>query len=160
VTDAARPRRRRATDASPDLQFLTPVELDAVFAVIPDVVVDRDSLGPVLRLVILVAGTTGIRQSELLGLRWRDVDVAAQRIRVRSAWVRGEHSGEGKSDLSTSRSVPMTDRLALELRSGGCGLSSAKTMSSCSGIRIWELLSIAPRSRGASRPPAMKPGFE
>jgi integrase len=33
-----------------------------------------------------------------------------------SAWVRGEHSGEGKSDLSTSRSVPMTDRLALELK--------------------------------------------
>jgi integrase len=30
--------------------------------------------------------------------------------------VRGEHSGEGKSDLSTRRSVPMTDRLALELK--------------------------------------------
>jgi hypothetical protein len=65
-------------------------------------------------VLILTAGTTGIRQSELLGVRWRDVDVAAQRIRVRNAWVRGEHSGEGKSELSTSRSVPMTDRLALE----------------------------------------------
>jgi integrase len=40
----------------------------------------------------------------------------AQRIRVRNAWVRYEHSGEGKSDLSTKRSVPMTDRLAAELK--------------------------------------------
>jgi integrase len=58
---------------------------------------------------------TGLRQSELLGLRWRDVDWTAQRIRVRNAWVRGEHSAEGKSDLSTRRSVPMADRLAREL---------------------------------------------
>ncbi len=34
---------------------------------------------------------------------------------MRNAWVRGEHSGEGKSDLSTRRSVPMADRLAREL---------------------------------------------
>ncbi len=78
--------------------------------------VDKDALGPVLRLVILAAGTTGLRQSELLGLRWRDVDMRAQRVRVRNAWVRYEHSGEGKSDLSTKRSVPMTDRLAGELK--------------------------------------------
>ena len=34
---------------------------------------------------------------------------------MRNAWVRGEHSGEGKSDLSTRRSVPMADRLTREL---------------------------------------------
>ena len=70
----------------------------------------------VLRLVILAAAMTGLRQSELLGLRWWDVDLRAQRIRVRNAWVRYEHSGEGKSDLSTTRSVPMTDRLTSELK--------------------------------------------
>jgi integrase len=58
---------------------------------------------------------TGLRQSELLGLRWRDVDWVAQRIRVRNTFVRGEHSTDGKSDLSTRRSVPMADRLAGEL---------------------------------------------
>jgi integrase len=115
VTKAARPKRRRTGDASPDLQFLTLRELDAVIAVIPDTVVDRDALGPALRVIVLTAATTGLRQSELLGLRWRDVDAAARRIRVRNAWVRGEHSGEGKSDLSTRRSVPMMDRLAVEL---------------------------------------------
>jgi hypothetical protein len=39
VTDAARPRRRRATDAGPDaVPHLE--ELDSVIAVIPDVTVD------------------------------------------------------------------------------------------------------------------------
>jgi integrase len=51
----------------------------------------------------------------LLGLRRRDVDWASQRIRVRNTFVRGEHSTDGKSDLSTRRSVPMDDRLAGEL---------------------------------------------
>ena len=59
---------------------------------------------------------SGLRRSELLGLRWRDVDWQAQRIRVRNAYVLGEHSREGKSDRSTRRSVPMADRLASELR--------------------------------------------
>jgi integrase len=133
VKRAARPKRRRAGDAQPDLQFLTLPELEAVLRAIPDAVVVRapaptrrgrggpapppppDVLGPVIRVVVLAAATTGLRQSELLGLRWRDVDWAAQRIRVRNAWVRSEHSAEGKSDLSTRRSVPMTDRLAGEL---------------------------------------------
>ena len=58
---------------------------------------------------------TGLRRSELLGLRWRDVDWEAQRVRVRNAYVLGEHSAEGKSELSTRRSVPLADRLFREL---------------------------------------------
>lgn len=126
---ASRPGRRRKGDANPDLQFRTLDELDAVLRAIPDEVVFRtsapsrrgrrgpapDLLGPVLRVVVLAAAMTGLRQSELLGLRWRDVDWSAQRIRVRNTFVRGEHSTDGKSDLSTRRSVPMADRLAGEL---------------------------------------------
>jgi integrase len=133
VRRASRPKRRRAGDANPDIQFLTVPELEAVLRAIPDEVVVRepaptrrgragsappippDVLGPVIRVVVLTAAMTGLRQSELLGLRWRDVDWTAQRIRVRNAWVRGEHSAEGKSDLSTRRSVPMADQLAREL---------------------------------------------
>lgn len=74
-----------------------------------------DVLGPVLRVLILTAAMTGLRQAELLGLRWRDVDWSAQRIRVRKPYTRGEHSTEGKSDLSTRRSVPLADRLVAEL---------------------------------------------
>jgi integrase len=115
VEVAARPKRRRAGDADPDLQFVTPAELDRVIEMVPDHVVDKDALGPVMRVLLLAAGTTGLRQSELLGMRWRDVDMRAQCVRVRNAWVRYEHSGERKSDLSTKRSVPMTDRLTGEL---------------------------------------------
>ena len=130
VRRATRPGRRRSGDVAPDLQFLTVEELDAVLRAIPDEVVFRepkptrkgrrgpspppppDVLGPVLRVVILAAAMTGLRQSELLGLRWRHVNWVAQRIRARNTYVRGEHSEEGKSDLSTKRSVPMADRLA------------------------------------------------
>jgi integrase len=130
---AARPGRRRQGDANPDLQFLTLDELEAVLRAIPDEVLFRapaptrrgrrgpapppppDVLGPVLHVLVLAAAMTCLRQSELLGLRWRDVDWAAQRIRVRNTFVRGEHSTDGKSDLSTRRSVPMADRLAGEL---------------------------------------------
>lgn len=132
VRRAEKPRRGRS-GTNPDIQFLTVSELEAVVRAIPDEVVIRkpaptrrgrrgpapppspDVLGPVLRVVILTAAMTGLRQSELLGLRWGDVDWAAQRIRVRNTFVRGEHSTEGKSDLSTRRSVPMADRLAGEL---------------------------------------------
>jgi integrase len=133
VRRATRPGRRRAGDVNPDLQFLTVEELEAVLRAIPDEVAFRtpaptrrgrpgpapppppDVLGPVLRVIVLAAATTGLRQSELLGLRWRDVDWTAQRIRVRNTFVRGEHSTAGKSDLSTRRSVPMASRLAREL---------------------------------------------
>jgi len=129
---AEKPRRGRA-GANPDIQFLTVSELEAVIRAIPNEVVIRepkptrrgrrgpapppspDVLGPVLRVVILAAAMTGLRQSELLGLRWCDVDWTAQRIRVRNTFVRGEHSTDGKSDLSTRRSVPMADRLLGEL---------------------------------------------
>jgi len=68
VRRAARPRRRRAGDANPDLQFLSLEELEAVIRAIPDEVVVRapkpyragragpsprpppDVLGPVLRV--------------------------------------------------------------------------------------------------------------
>lgn len=133
VTAAARPKRRRQGDANPDLRFLTVEQLDRVLDAIPDEIVAAppaparrgrrgpapppppDVLGPVLRVLILAAAFTGLRQSELIGLRWKDVDFESQRIRVRNAVVRGEHSGEGKSDLSTRRSVPMTERLRAEL---------------------------------------------
>jgi integrase len=135
VRRATRPGRRRTGDAKADLQFLSVEELEAVLRAIPNETVTRtpapsrrgrgrggsapppppDVLGPVLRVVVLTAAMTGLRQGELLGLRWRDVDWAVQRIRVRNTFVRGEHSGEGKSELSTRRSVPMTDRLAREL---------------------------------------------
>lgn len=105
-------------------------QLEAVIREIPDEIVIReaqptrkgrdgpspppspDVLGPVLGVIILTAAMTGLRMSELRGLRWRDIDWAAQRVRVRNTYVRSEHNAEGKSELSTKRSVPMTTLLA------------------------------------------------
>jgi integrase len=38
-------------------------------------------------LVIVAAASTGSRQSELLGLRWKHVDLRAQRIRLRNRFA-------------------------------------------------------------------------
>lgn len=131
VRRAARPKHVR--DSNPDLRFLTVEELQAVVRAIPDEVVVRapkpfragragpsppppaDVLGPVLRVLVLTAGMTGLRQGELLALRWRDVDWSIQRVRVRRTWRRTEFSGHGKSDLSTRRSVPLADEVVAAL---------------------------------------------
>jgi integrase len=67
------------------LRLLEPAELEALLAVdYPD-----DAFGRVERPLYLTAAMTGLRQGELMGLRWRDVDVAARRVRVVSTYVRG-----------------------------------------------------------------------
>jgi integrase len=129
VRHAEKPGTKKS-GANTDIQFLTMSELEAVIREIPDEIVIRepnptrrgrrgpspppspDVLGPVLRVIILTAAMTGLRMSELRGLRWRDVDWAAQRLRVRNTYVRHEHDADGKSELSTKRSVPMTTLLA------------------------------------------------
>lgn len=65
------------------------------------------------RALYLTAAMTGMRQGELIALRWQDVDWRAQKIRVRRSHVLGEF-GTPKSRRS-SRSVPLSDRLAGEL---------------------------------------------
>jgi integrase len=65
------------------------------------------------RALYLTAAMTGLRQGELVALRWRDVDWTAARIRVRQNHVLGEF-GTPKSRRST-RSVPMADPVAAEL---------------------------------------------
>jgi len=65
------------------------------------------------RAMYRTAAMTGLRQGELLALRWRDVDWAAGRIRVRQNYVLGEF-GTPKSRRST-RSVPMADEVGGEL---------------------------------------------
>jgi integrase len=94
--------------ADPDVRFLDEAELEAVVAAVPD-----DVRGPTERTLYLTAAMSGLRQGELLGLRWRDIDWSAARIRVRQSYVRGEF-GTPKSRRS-SRSVPLADRVAGEL---------------------------------------------
>jgi len=58
----------------------------------------------------LAAAMTGLRQGELLALRWRDVDFAGQRIHVRRSWSHvAQHEKAPKS--GKVRSVPLVEEL-------------------------------------------------
>jgi integrase len=65
------------------------------------------------RALYVTAAMTGLRQGELIALRWQDIDWAARRIRVRRSHVLGEFDTP-KSRRSV-RSVPMSRRVAHEL---------------------------------------------
>jgi integrase len=60
-----------------------------------------------------MAAMTGLRQGELIALRWQDVDWVSGVVRVRRSYTRGEFTAP-KSKRS-SRSVPMAEALAREL---------------------------------------------
>jgi integrase len=91
-----------------DIRFLEPVEVQALAEA-----AIAGSYRRIDRALYLTAAMTGLRQGELVALRWRDVDWTAGRIRVRQNYVLGEF-GTPKSRRST-RSVPMADALSGEL---------------------------------------------
>jgi integrase len=101
--------RPRATQTDPDIRFLSSEELEALLRAVPR----EDVLGPTDHALYTLAAMTGLRQGELVALRWRDVDWTAGVVRVRRNYTRGEW-GTPKSRRS-SRAVPMADRAAVEL---------------------------------------------
>jgi integrase len=92
------------------IQFLDQAELEKLL----DTSYPDDAFGRIEPTLYLTAAMTGLRQGELLGLRWRDVDFDARKIRVVSPYVRGEF-GDPKS-AGSGRSVPMAERAAVALR--------------------------------------------
>ena len=100
-----RPRAHRS--AHRRIRFLQPEELEAVLRAVP-----ADMLGALERPLYLTAAMTGLRQGELLALRWSGVDWAASRVRVAESYTRGAFDSP-KSHRG--RSVPVADRLAGEL---------------------------------------------
>jgi integrase len=104
VKRAARPE----SDGNPEIRFLTIGEVEAVLGAVPD-----DVLGCIEKPLYLTGAMTGLRQGELLGLRWQDVDWLAGKVRVRRAYVRGEY-GTTKSRRGF-RAVPLADRVGAEL---------------------------------------------
>lgn len=61
--------------------------------------------------LFLAAAWTGLRQGELLALRWRDLDFTGQRVHVRRAWSQAAKV-EKAPKLGKVRSVPLVDELA------------------------------------------------
>jgi integrase len=101
--------RPRAAHTDPDIRFLTNEELEALLRAVPT----NDVLGPTDHALYSLAAMTGLRQGELVALRWRDIDWTAGVVRVRRNYTRGEW-GTPKSRRS-SRAVPLADRAAAEL---------------------------------------------
>jgi len=62
--------------------------------------------------IYLTAAFTGLRQGELLALRWRDVDFELELIRVRSNFT---HGREGSPKSGRERAVPMMAEVAQAL---------------------------------------------
>jgi integrase len=94
---------------STDIRYLSQAELIKLLnAGIPD-----DALGIVERPLYLMAAMSGLRQGELLGLRWRDLDFLARKVRVRQAWVRGEF--KSPKSRRGARGVPLAEELVLAL---------------------------------------------
>lgn len=106
VAEAERPR---SIDPDPDIHYIDLEEIEALLREIPD-----DVLGAIERPLYLAAAMTGLRQGELVALRWKDVDWKAGLIRVRRTYTRGRF-GTPKSKRS-SRAVPMPERIAVELK--------------------------------------------
>jgi integrase len=108
VAEYEKPSKGRSeTDA--EVHYLTLEEVEAVLRAMPD-----NELGHVEGTLILTAAMTGMRRGELLGLRWKDVDWPARKIRVVRTYVGGKEDTP-KSDASR-RAVPLADRLAGELQ--------------------------------------------
>jgi integrase len=87
------------------IKFLDQAELERLLATS----YPENAFGSIESALYLTAAMTGLRQGELLGLRWRDVDFEAQRVRVVAPYVRGEF-GDPKSEGS-GRSVPLASRV-------------------------------------------------
>lgn len=97
-----------AIKKSTEIRFLTLEEVDALIRRVPE--------GPYAaldRVLYRTAAMTGLREGELVALRWMDVDWPARRVRVRRNFVLGEFDTP-KSVLG-SRAVPMGAKLGQEL---------------------------------------------
>jgi integrase len=83
---------------------LTPAEFGSLMSELPQ----RE------QVMVMLAGTTGLRRSELIALTWQDVDFAAHQILVNKSCVRAQ-MGETKTAAS-AKPVPLHPVLAATLR--------------------------------------------
>lgn len=91
-----------------ELRFLRPHEVhDLVAAAARD-----DVYGRVDSALLFAAALTGLRQGELLALRWESVDLAASRVRVVRNVVRGQETTPKSHER---RSVPLAPEVAATL---------------------------------------------
>ena len=94
---------------SQDIKYLTLAELEKLIREVPN-----DALGQVERPLYEAAARAGMRLGELLGVRWRYIDFAAQKIRVRETFVRKQF--DTPKSMRGSRAIPLDPKLARTLK--------------------------------------------
>jgi integrase len=99
--------KRKDHDLERGRDFPTPDEVKRVLSV----VADDMKLWTFLRVAVL----TGLRASELLGLRWRDVDLKGHEVHVRQRADRYRDIGAPKTD-SSRRKIPIGPDLVHALK--------------------------------------------
>ncbi len=110
--------------------------------------------------IYLTAAFTGLRQGELLALRWRDVDFELELVRVRSNFT---HGREGSPKSGRERAVPMMVEVAQALArlsqrerfSGDRRISSSAASSAATSARSTSPRATARRSSGPSSAAAL-----
>jgi integrase len=73
-------------------RLLSVEQMRALLAALPDR----------LRFLVLIQFGLGLRISETLGLRWRDIDFDGARMAIRRRWYRGDLSGEDETKTDSS----------------------------------------------------------
>ncbi len=101
-------RKPRVRSKRRDFTFLTVEEVGKVIDAYP-----LDHLTRLDRVVVLTAAMTGLRQGELIALRWNDIDFDGAQLNVRASISRGI-AGTPKS-AGSIRTVPLAQRVALSL---------------------------------------------
>lgn len=106
---------------SQTIRFLTLEEVDALIRAIPTAIAQprgRRELEPNVyaaldRVLYRVAAMTGLREGELIALKWHEVDWPTHKIRVRFNYVLGEF--DTPKSRRGSRAVPLADEVAKTL---------------------------------------------
>jgi integrase len=96
MAEVEKPRQR----GSSGIEVFTPEE---VLALVREADSEQDAA------IYLTAAFTGLRRGELVALRWRDVDFAAQRIRVCGSYAGGRLTTPKSGKV---RSVPLAPAVA------------------------------------------------
>jgi integrase len=105
-------KKRGVIESLPDIEWF-PTEASAFdFLTFEESELLIECADPEWRCMIMVGLKCGLRQAELLGLRWEDVDLKNGRIMVRRSIVLGRVKGTKTRRI---REVPLGEDVALEL---------------------------------------------
>jgi integrase len=108
IWDNPAERAHRIVTSSPELSPPTPEELRILLEYL-------DEHDPALHAFVTLAAFTGARRAQLLGLRWRNVDLEAGRVSFTAGWVEGPNGPVLAATKTKRRHVVDLDAASLDV---------------------------------------------